>query len=542
MSNFHYGVKLGLFLAAIATSAIWVNDTSANPQSGTQLVQNMSRDGLQNNPLLLQNPVNAQVTSVSQFSDVQPTDWAFTALQSLVERYGCIAGYPNNTFRGNRVLSRYEFAAGLNACLDKINELISSGLSDKVGKEDLATLQKLQEEFSTELAALKGRVASLETKTATLEAQQFSATTKLVGEATFNLATAGVINGNSSNVVFQSRGRLQLVTSFTGKDVLITRLTFGNIGTGFTEFLGTNQGRFAYDGQFNNTIVLDRFHYVFSPIDNLRVTAMAGLAGHHFYADTFNSGLESGGGGTGALTRFGERNPIYRFGLGGQGIGLNYQPSPLIDLTAGYISRGGNDPVTGVFGGSYSALAQIGFKPSKNFRFGFNYLRGFDPAAGQRFNLGGTGTNLANFTGNSGLPNSVTTSAISSDSFGFQALYDISPAVSIRGWVGYTKAQLLNVGDADILNYALILAFPDLGKEGSLGALIVGAEPYLIGLNAPNNPNFRRDPPFTIEAQYKYALSRNISITPGVIVLFNPNQNSDNGTALIGTLRTTYTF
>jgi len=36
----------------------------------------------------------AQITSVSQLSDVQPTDWAFQALQSLVERYGVIAGYP----------------------------------------------------------------------------------------------------------------------------------------------------------------------------------------------------------------------------------------------------------------------------------------------------------------------------------------------------------------------------------------------------------------------------------------------------------------
>ncbi len=229
--------------------------------------------------------------------------------------------------------------------------------------------------------------------------------------------------------------------------------------------------------------------------------------------------------------------------MGGQGIGLNYQPSPLIDLTAGYISRGGNDPVTGVFGGSYSGLAQIVIKPSRNFRFGFSYLRGFDPAVGaQRFNLGGTGTNLANFTANSGLPNAATTSAITSDSYGFQALYDLSPSVSIRGWVGYTKAQLLNVGDADILNYALALTFPDLGRQGSLGALIVGAEPYLTSLNGAGNPNFRRDIPITIEAQYKYAVSRNISITPGVIVVFNRNQNSDNGTALIGTLRTTYTF
>ena len=60
-----------------------------------------------------------QVTSVTQLSDVQPTDWAFQALQSLVERYGCIAGYPDGTYKGNRAMTRFEFAAGLNACLDK---------------------------------------------------------------------------------------------------------------------------------------------------------------------------------------------------------------------------------------------------------------------------------------------------------------------------------------------------------------------------------------------------------------------------------------
>ena len=32
-----------------------------------------------------------QTTSVSKLSDVRPTDWSFQALQSLVERYGCIA-------------------------------------------------------------------------------------------------------------------------------------------------------------------------------------------------------------------------------------------------------------------------------------------------------------------------------------------------------------------------------------------------------------------------------------------------------------------
>src|SRR4028118_560186 len=103
-----------------------------------------------------------QVTSVSQLSDVRPTDWAFQALQSLVERYGCIAGYPDGTFRGNRAMTRYEFAAGLNACLDQITKLIGSSTANFVTQEDLAVLQRLQEEFAAELASLRGRVDALE--------------------------------------------------------------------------------------------------------------------------------------------------------------------------------------------------------------------------------------------------------------------------------------------------------------------------------------------------------------------------------------------
>lgn len=136
----------------------------------------------------------AQVTSVSQLSDVQPTDWAFQALQSLVERYGAIAGYPDGTFRSNRAMTRYEFAAALNVALNRINELMAAGNSNLVKKEDLLTLQKLQEEFATELTTLRTRVDALEARTFELEATQFSTTTKLTGEAI--LAVTGGTSGN----------------------------------------------------------------------------------------------------------------------------------------------------------------------------------------------------------------------------------------------------------------------------------------------------------------------------------------------------------
>ena len=130
----------------------------------------------------------SQVTNVNQLRDVSPTDWAYEALRSLVDRYGCISGFPNQTYRGNQPLSRYEFAAGLNSCLNQIERLIAS--QDAVSQEDLDTIARLSQEFEAELATIGGRVDELESRTAVLEDSQFSTTTKLKGEAIFNVSDA----------------------------------------------------------------------------------------------------------------------------------------------------------------------------------------------------------------------------------------------------------------------------------------------------------------------------------------------------------------
>ena len=171
-----------------------------------------------------------QVQSVSELSDVQPTDWAFQALQLLIERYGCIAGYPDGTFKGNRALSRYEFAAGVYACLTRMSELLDSYTKDLVKKEDLATLRKLQETFAAELATLRGRVDSIEARTAELEANQFSTTTKLSGTVIFAVAGADGWDNNytNNNATFSNRVRLNFNTSFNGRDLLRTRLQTAN--------------------------------------------------------------------------------------------------------------------------------------------------------------------------------------------------------------------------------------------------------------------------------------------------------------------------
>ncbi|MEQ8956903.1 MAG: iron uptake porin, partial [Coleofasciculus sp. C2-GNP5-27] len=144
----------------------------------------------------------SQVNSVSQLRDVFPGDWAYEALRTLVERYGCIAGYPNGTFQGNRALSRYEFAAGLNACLQQIERIFAENPGDLGNQDDVNTLQRLVQDFETELVTLGARVDNLEDRTASLEANQFSTTTKLQGEVI--IAVTDVLAGDGTQVTFPS--------------------------------------------------------------------------------------------------------------------------------------------------------------------------------------------------------------------------------------------------------------------------------------------------------------------------------------------------
>jgi hypothetical protein len=76
-------------------SEIETNRSNASETQPAEIPPLVEENKLENPPLTdpADNSIE-QVTSVSQLSDVQPTDWAFQALQSLVEKYGCIAGYP----------------------------------------------------------------------------------------------------------------------------------------------------------------------------------------------------------------------------------------------------------------------------------------------------------------------------------------------------------------------------------------------------------------------------------------------------------------
>ena len=538
--------KLGFLVAAIATtSVIGVSGVSANPESAKEVIQQMNRDALASPSKGV-----AQVTSVSQFSDVQPTDWAFTALQSLVERYGCIAGYPNGTFRGNRATSRYEFAAGLNACLDKINELISSGLADKVGKEDLATLQKLQEEFAAELAALKGRVDGLEAKTATLEAQQFSTTTKLT--ASVILAGAGsfgdnVQTNNRENITFAGRVRLNFNTSFSGKDLLFIRLQAGNIANNGNETSTSRLTRLAFDeGLAGNAFNLDRLFYRFPVTKEINVI-VGTIVNIEDVLDVLNPDLLSGE--RGALSRFARRDPLVFRGQEGAGAAVRFKFNDQFAANLAYLANNASNPdVTqggdaGLFGGGYSLSAQVVYTPIKPLALSFVYQRGYDPNGLGLTN--GTGTNLANNPAGSG-NGALFQSGASTDRFGFQTNFDLNQNLSLNGRVSYAAARaVVGSGTADILSWLTSVTFKNLFIPGSQASIAFGQPPYAVGGNI-NRPEGSQNP-YHLETFYRFQLNKNISITPGLITIFNPggttaNASVNNQPIFVGVLRTSFTF
>ncbi|HEY9825763.1 MAG TPA: iron uptake porin [Stenomitos sp.] len=448
-----------------------------------------------------------QVTSVSQLSDVQPTDWAFQALQSLVERYGCIAGYPDGTFRGNRAATRYELAAALNACLDQISDRFAT-------KEDLETVKALQEEFKAELATLKGRVDGLEARTATLEAQQFSTTTKLQGEAIFAAQYGDRIGGKvlNSRPSAIARVRLSLNTSFNGDDLLQTTLETGNGGN---DLIGES-GR-ALDGSgvdyagAGPNVGLQHLSYSFKPSKNLTLTFGPIVEPSDFIDANSYANDEV----TDFNTSFFINNPLIvntEPGAGG-GFDWNIGGGPF-SLRGLFVAANPTNAVASPFGGGLFGdpyQASLEGEYSRNFgkddKNNVTVRLQYTHSSTEDLHQNVVGLNTEATFGRFGL-------------FG-RVGYSIDPTLVATKQANYFLTWMGGVGAKDLF------------VPGSLLGLGVGQPLVVQGQKGPEQTN--------IEAFYRFPVNDNISITPAVVVITKPNNS--NGNAIIeGVLRTTFSF
>jgi Carbohydrate-selective porin, OprB family/S-layer homology domain len=506
-----------------------------------------------------------QVTAVSQLKDVQPTDWAYQALQSLVERYGCLSGGTNQTFQGDRALTRDEFAAGLNACLNKIQALLAERTADFAQKADLENLKKLLEDFAPELAIVRGRVDILEVRTDTLKNQQFSTTTKLFGQAIAgiqghnspNLRLGGFpFNDKSSAVNVITNVQLSLYTAFNPRSLLFTGLQAGS-GQTSSQAL-TNNLLLGYESNTNATVQLSDL--TFRQLIGDRLAVIAGTQGVNMVT-VFRGANRIESAGQGALSFLAQRNPIANLGSNGgngsnAGVGFDWQLAPRWSMQGVYFTNRPNDSAQGgLFGGengSTTIAAQLAIAPTNTLDFTLQYANAYS-ASGYL----GTGTGDDQVA----LPTQVSPfvrSPIRTNAIGATLAWRLTPRVTLGGWAGYTTSALKGSSSSvDTLNWMAFVNLPDLFGAGNLGAIYLGQPPAIVHSDLPlgrNVPDFVNggnlaaaaggQPGRTTHLELFYRLRVNdmISVTPGVIVIFNPNHNPDNGTITMGVVRTTFSF
>ena len=516
-----------------------------------------------------------QVTSISQFSDVKPTDWAYQALSNLIERYGCVAGYPNGTFKGGQAMTRFEAAALLNACLDRVTEVTDE-------------LKRLMKEFQKELAILKGRVDGLEARVGELEANQFSTTTKLKGYAAFVLG--GNSYGGNGNVVaansaiwpkgsripegkpnagdsvlgarslknfakatqggtsFNYDVRLDLDTSFTGKDLLRTRLRAGNFNEsayGGKKIVGLSAMETAFQSDAGaNVVEINRMFYKFPVGDGFNVIVgpwvrqddMLAMWPSAYPADTVLD-VFTYAGAPGA----------YSLNLGG-GAGVTYAKNGL-NASLNYVSANANsgNPSGGGIGtnGAQSTFtAQLGYAGT-NYGLAFAYTYGQNGGTAGPYGGNATALALTGFTG-------------TNSNYGLSAYWSpketgFIPSIS-TGWGYSTLAGAKGPDGVDAVtgaevtaaqNWYVGLQWADAFLKGNTLGMAFG-QPTFATSQFKGKPN---DGNYAWEWWYKFQVTDNISVTPAIYYLSAPTgatgREVAGGNALTnfgGLVKTTFKF
>lgn len=455
-----------------------------------------------------------QVTSISQFSDVQPTDWAYQALSNLVEKYGCVVGYPNGTYKGGQAMTRFEAAALLNACLDRVTEVTDE-------------FQRLMKEFQSELTVLRGRVDGLDAKVGELEANQFSTTTKLRGEATFVLGGVPGLETNKGvdvgNTALNYDVRLNLDTSFTGQDLLRTRLRSSNFST---DPFASSSSLFKLDkadnttGDSGNEVVIDRMYYQFPVSESLTFTA--GALVRNTEMSWIPSAYKSE-----VLDFFAVAGApgVYNKATGA-GVGALYVGKSGFVAGLNYVAQDGDDSQTGVFDsdGALNFLAQAGYKAT-NWGVGVGYRYGSEGTRPRTYNglLGASGA----------LVDGQESNAVAVNAYWQPLQSGWVPSVSAGYGYNFVSGATGATNATDSDSWFVGLQWQDAFVAGNTAGVAVG--------QAPSAETSEVSDATMLEFFYKFQVTDNISITPALFYV-DSNQRYQDSSKWGGVVSTKFTF
>lgn len=526
LSGFSLGAYLFLYFCFI-----WLEKAKA---ASTEIEAEVEASVMQSDLNIIQDPV----TSVSQLSDITVNDWSFQALGSLINQYRCIVGDSNQLFQGQRSLTRYEFAAALNQCLQKIQENITQLTHVLLTQAELETVDRLQTEFANELDLLQEKMNSLERRVTSLEAQQFSTTTQLRGQVIFAI-NAGSFQGNrilsptgaaiaeadpSATTLY--RVSLFFNTSFQGTDQLQVRLTAGSDGAddnaaGFLEPNFASTLDFAVPGRTQFT--LGRLFYTFSPTKDLTLSIGPRIVATDYvdrnrYAN--NSFLDFStqalvnnfilfprplGAGI-AIDWHPEASPLKIRGVyvAGNAASFNTNPDPVIEGPRApelLFPNGGGQG--GLFGDPYQGIVELEYSTSNQLTLRLQYTGGI--IFGSRFNVFGANAELA-----------------------------LTPKLGVFGRFGYGTYLNSTVGDVSPYYWMAGMSLRDVFLKGSLAGIAVG-QPFV-------ESNVGNATQTNLEAFYNVPLNDNIRITPLIQVITKAGNQDSNGIIITGTIRTVFSF
>jgi hypothetical protein len=475
-------------------------------------------------PLLCSDPEEAdalgQMRSVAEFDDVQPSDWAYQAVKALVEKYDVITGYGDRRFRGNQALSRDEFVTVLNQVFTKIEQLVIAGDLAKF-REDFATIRRLQASYSTILNGERDRTTALERLTANLEKQQFSTTTRLMGQIVTALS-----DGTNAQTTVLARMRLTLDTSFSGSDLLRTEL---EAGTDSNDAISNNQHRtpnllgtvgiLADGGGLDyvavpSTVQISKLYYRFRPTKTLTLTVGTRLNPRDFidYNRFANDSL------TNFSSSFFMSNPLIVQNQvdrpGGAGAALAWKPSETSPFTvrslyvAADAERSSSVASKGrLFGDLNQGSVELEYALNKNLITRLQYTTA--TVNGMAINAGGFNVEWA-----------------------FNRQFAVFSRVGIGSYRGFnaTLNQTLNLQP---ITWAAGATARNIGIPGSVAGLAIGMPFIEKDLGNATQTNF--------EAYYSFNLNDSISFSPALLLVSNPN-NRSTGAIWQWVLRLVYAF
>lgn len=459
-----------------------------------------------------------QLTSINQLGDLQPSDWAYQALAALVDSYGCVAGYADGSFSGSRAISRFEAAALLNGCLERVSDTTDA-------------LKQLLKEFAAELAIFKGRLDGLDGRVGALEASQFSPTTTLSGLAVFVLGGNGFAHSGPvttstrtlpSATTFNYDLELALNTSFTGKDLLRSVLRAGNFGAspfgGQPAYLGLSELEAAFESDAGaNIVAIDKLFYQW-PIGhgfNATVGARVGqddmlaLWPSAYPADTILNVMAVNG-----------APAAYNKNLG-PGAGLMWQGQSF-SISANYVASNGAsaDPALGgvaTNGSGGSGSVQVAYAAGQ---FGLAAIYSLLQSGSQGI-PGATPFVQRQATGSTDLFTDASTNA-----FGLSGYWQPShsgwwPSVSV-GW-GFNSTSVGTAQASGSLSesqsWLVGLQWKDALAKGNALGLAVGSPVFATALSGGGTPN---DGNTVWEGWYKFQLTDQIGLTPALFYLSRP--------------------